>query len=347
MAKRTKDLLPRELAAFFGQLSFIVHAGISLEEGLSMMAEEADDALRARVYKSVYDSVYIGDALSLALEKSGFFPEYAIQMIRIGEESGRMDNVLGALSDYYEGRAALNDSIKTAVTYPSIIIGMMTIVILILVIKVLPIFNNIFQQLGGEMSGIAVQIMNFGAAVGNSSLYILIALLVICAAVLIMRTTKKGSELLRNFYQRLFRKTFRYISAGRFASAMAMMLSSGLDIDRAVEMSYELVDDAYMKKKIRQLQVLIESGLPFAEAIIKADIFTGLQAHMISIGFKSGAIDTVMHTIAEQYEVEVENRINSLVSIIEPTLVAILSIIIGLILLSVMLPLMGIMSTIG
>ena len=137
------------------------------------------------------------------------------------------------------------------------------------------------------------------------------------------------------------------IAVSRFASGMALTLKSGLDTDQSLDMIESLVGHPGLQAKIRQCRELTSEGMNFPDALAKSKIFTGIYAKMISIGFKSGVMDEVMAKAADQFDDEIQTRVSRMVSMIEPTLVAVLSIIIGLILLSVMLPLMGIMSNIG
>lgn len=348
MARNKSSILSaQELSAFFGQLAFIIKAGIPLDEGLRMMADESTDNTLSGLIQAMVPEIELGKTLSDALEEAGVFPAYSVQMLRIGEEAGRTEEVLGSLSSYYEQNAAIRSSIRTAITYPAIIIAMMAVVIFVLIVKVLPIFNDIFRQLGGEMSGFAQGIMNFGQAISNSAIYILIAAVVIVVACLILRKTPAGKRFFSWLFSAMFKKTNYLIFASRFASAMSMLLASGIDTDRAIEMVGGLMTNKKDKARITQVQQLMNDGMAFPAAVNEAGVFTGLQAHMIAVGFKSGSVDTVLERLATQYAYSAQNKINNLVSIIEPVLVAVLSVIIGMILLSVMLPLMGIMSAIG
>jgi type IV pilus assembly protein PilC len=133
----------------------------------------------------------------------------------------------------------------------------------------------------------------------------------------------------------------------RFASGMAMTLNSGLDIDQSLEMVSKIVEHPVLVEKIKKCRQMTSEGGSFAEAIIENQIFSKMHTQLINIGFRTGSVDDVMNQIAQQYMEEVDDKIHSFIAVLEPTLVAILSIIVGLILLSVMLPLMGIMSSIG
>ena len=128
---------------------------------------------------------------------------------------------------------------------------------------------------------------------------------------------------------------------------MFLTLSSGLDIDQSLTMTSKMVDNTELQEKIKKCQAALEEGESFSHAVTRSELFSGVYARMIAVGFKTGNVDEVMRKVADQYEEEVDNRIEKLIAVLEPSLVVALSIIVGVILLSVMLPLMGIMSSIG
>ena len=137
------------------------------------------------------------------------------------------------------------------------------------------------------------------------------------------------------------------IASSRFANCMALALSSGLDTDQGLMLAEQLVDNPYMASRIKKCRDLTASGRGFAEAVLTSGIFSKIYTSMITIGFRTGSMDEVMHQISEEYEEETDKQIAKFISVLEPTLVIILSIFIGLILISFLLPLIGIMSSIG
>lgn len=343
----SKKLSSGEVAAFCEQMAYMVGAGISMQEGLMIVEGDLKNETGARIMQELLDAVEQGQTLGMALKKSERFPDYMVHMVDIGEASGRLEQVLKSLCAYYERQESISRSIKSAVTFPLIMIGMMIAVILVVIIEVLPVFQNVFQQLGGELSGFVQGLMQFGSAVSNYAVVIIVVIAAIIAVILILRATKGGKQCLSSIYERMFRKTATAIAAGRFASAMALMLSSGMDVDAALEMTQELNENPGTQKKIVRMQELMADGMGFSDAIVETEMFSGLYGKMITVGFKTGTLDSVMQRIAERYEEEADRRLGAIVSALEPTLVAILSLIVGLILISVMLPLMGVMSAIG
>lgn len=349
MADSGKLLSAAELSAFCEQIALILKAGIPVQEGIAIMVEDNRNAKGVEILQQIQEQTELGASLRESLEKADAFPKYMLDMVAIGEQSGRLDEVMDALVLYYERSEAISKNLRSAVTYPILMIVMMLVVIGILIMKVLPIFAQVFEQLGSQLSPFSQGILHLGGLMNQYAVVILVVLGVIVLVLAGLRFTKGGAAL----YAKLFRsfpgtrKLAAKISAGRFASAMSMMLSSGLDVDQSLEMASALVDDSNIQSKIAVCQEHIAQGESFSDALTQTNIFSGVYSRMVSVGFKTGSVDGVMRKIADRCEAEVDDQIGSMISVLEPTLVAVLSLIVGMILLSVMLPLMGIMTSIG
>jgi len=192
-------------------------------------------------------------------------------------------------------------------------------------------------------------VMNFGRVLSNYSFVIVVVTAVLIVLFLVMRATTGGRNLIDRFKESFIvtRGLYSKIAMGRFASAMALMLASGMDTDKSLEMTLKLVKTSSVREKIRLCQDKIGEGLRFSDALSDVGMFSGVYARMVAVAFKTGSMDTVMEKLAVRYEEETNTNIGNLISVVEPTLVAVLSIVVGVILLSVMLPLMGIMAAIG
>jgi type IV pilus assembly protein PilC len=136
------------------------------------------------------------------------------------------------------------------------------------------------------------------------------------------------------------------MASGKFASAMTLMLASGVDVDKGVELTLPLMEDKDMHERVAKLKEMVEAGGSFSESVQETGVFTGMEARLLTLGFRSGNLDEVMQKISDDYERQTDERLDSMISVIEPTMVAVLCVIVGLILLSAMLPLLAVMSTI-
>ena len=217
----------------------------------------------------------------------------------------------------------------------------MVSVIIVMVAKVLPIFSQIYAELGSELTGAAKALMNISTAINQ---YIVIF------AILFVVTLVTGIIVLRTDLGKiLFQKQGLAVSiaASRFANCMFLALSSGLDTDTGLNLAHTLVNNPYMQHKIDVCKEAISHGDTFASALLKSDIFSKMYTSWIAIGSKTGSMDDVMQHISEAYQKETEERLSHYIAVLEPTLVIILCAFIGLILVSFLLPLLGIMSSIG
>ncbi len=336
-----------ELSSFCGQTALILKSGISVTEGLTIMLEDAASPDEKEVLEGLLEGVQETGQLYQAMEKLEIYPSYMLHMVQIGEETGTLDEVMEALQNHYEREESIGRSIRNSVTYPLIMTGMMAVVIVVLLVKVMPIFNQVFIQLGTEMTGFSRVLMDMGTIINRYAI-VFIAILVIIAGLAVYCTrTASGRSLLQKlgYKLRFTRVIYEELAACRFASGMALTLSSGLNPERSMELVHSLNDDALFQKKLDLCQNEINDGKDLSQALFTSGMFTGIYARMASIGSKTGAMDQVMEQIAELYQDDIDTRMNNILAILEPTLVILLSLIVGVILLSVMLPLMGIMSS--
>ncbi len=347
--KKEKLLNNAEIASFCGQTAMLFRAGIAPEEGMNILLKDTKAAGGKEVIGKILEVCRQGESFHDAVASTGLFPDYVLNMIALGEESGNLDNCMQSLADYYEKEEMIADNIKSAVTYPFIMIIMMLVVIFVLISRVLPIFNQVFQELGSEMTGFAGTLLSIGNSINRYSLVLILLLVLIAAGYLFATKTsvgkRKTAKLLASFP--LTRGFYEKLACQRFASGMAMALGSGMDTFASLDMVSLLVDHEKMRAKIEQCRKSIQEGETLSDALTHASIFSNLYSRMVAVGFRSGNIDTVMGKIADNYEKETDQKIQSILSILEPTLVILLSLIVGMILLSVILPLMGIMASIG
>jgi type IV pilus assembly protein PilC len=339
-------LSAEELSAFSAQMALTVKTGIPLSEAVMILRDDAETETAKKLFGVILEGLEAGEPLADSLRRAGAFPAYMAQMIEIGETSGRLDQVLDSLSKYYAREDNIGKSVRSAVTYPAIMLAILVAIILILIIKVLPIFNEVFTSFGGELSPFAGSAMALGNAISAYSVGIIIAVAAVAAALIIMRATRSGRALQKRAAQKIFKKLSLDMATGKFASGIALMLASGIDIGRAVELTLPLVDNPVMRERVAKLAELIEQGGAFSESAVGTRVFTGMEARLLQLGFKSGNIDAVMDKIAQDYEDRTDDRLDSLISVIEPTMVAALCVIVGLILLSAMLPLLAVMTSI-
>lgn len=345
-----KTLSNSYMTSFCMELSMLLNAGISPLDTILMLIDDERDKDGKAVLNSLLPPLEEGLPLSTALKESKYFPNYMVFMLEAGETTGRQTEALRALAAHYERQERISVAVKNAVLYPSVLLVLMVAVVLILIIRVLPIFNDVFGRMGSQMSPLAQSLLGFGGALSNASAVIA----VVFGAVFVVGFVSWLVPPVRLFLTRAFKNAFGgkglmgELAASRFASVMALGIASGLETDKAVEMASVLSGGAKaIDKKHKKCIEMLLSGEPLADAMFDAGIFNTRNTRMLALGAKSGMTDLAMAEIAERSGREVQDGIDRLIGKIEPTLVIITSVIIGVILFSVMLPLMGIMTSIG
>ena len=329
MSRKSKILSNAELSAFCQQISLIIAAGLPTYYGVSILCDEAPDKQTHDLLEQIYKPMELGATLHSALKDTGYFPKYMINMIQLGEETGRLEEVLNSLSKYYDREDEIASGIKSAVAYPLVLSAVMIAVIVVMIAKVLPVFSQIYAELGSELTGTAAVLMKLSEYI-NRYLLIIIAVMLFAALVLfIFFKTRFGKKFLMKTALSMS------IASSRFANCMFLALSSGLDTDRGLDLAQALVNNPVLDSKINDCRKNI------------SNIFSKMYSSWIAIGSKTGSMDEVMQHICTSCEDDTDARLSRFISVIEPAMVILLCIFIGFILVSFLLPLLGIISSIG
>ena len=328
----------------------LLDAGMTISESLQVMIDDEPDKEGKAVLTNLLTHLEDGQSFSQALKSSSNFPAYMVHMVEIGEMTGRAVETLDALSEYYERQVRLAATIKSSVLYPAILLILMIVVVLILIVQVLPIFNDVFSRLGAQMSPLAINLMRFGEWLGNVSVAVALILTTIfffAFLTLVIPGLRRG--LIRGLYNTFGnRGIFDKISTSRFVFAMRLAMASGLDINEAIDAASAVSGDSRsIKRKHKKCVTLLAEGKPLSEALTKSNILSPQDGKMLTIGARSGKSDEAMSEIARRSDIKTHESIDRIVGRIEPTLVVLSSAMVGIILLSVMLPLMGIMTALG
>ena len=191
-------LTARELSNFFGQLGMLIHSGISVTEGLAILQDESQTDTDREIITALLTSMEETGSLTQAMETSGRFPHSSVSYIKTGEETGCLDEILNSLTLHYEQEQEVSEQIRSAVTYPLIMLGMMGIVIVVLLVKVLPVFQQVFQQMGMEMNTLSLGLLKAGSIPSNYSGIFLILVVLLVGLILFLSLSEKGHIYLRN-----------------------------------------------------------------------------------------------------------------------------------------------------
>ena len=342
-------LAQSDTAILCRELALLYHAGVEPASGLLLLKEDCADKKLKILLEGLASRLDEGCTLSTALEESGAFPHYMCGLIRVGEETGRLEDALEALAQYYSYQVQLSRRMRAALSYPLLLMAVMLIVVVVLLTKVLPVFDGIYARMGGAMTGVAGVLFRAGQALEKAMplLCVLLALVLGIVAVFILSDSCRRAAVAAAQKRLGSRGLLRKINVSRFARAMSMGISSGLMSEEALELAAGLLRDSPMGESCLGCAELIRTGTPLSAALNRYSLLPAAQCRLLELGAKSGCTDNVMQQIARDMDEEADSALEIALGRIEPIMVLLCSLLVGMILLSVMLPLLDIMAALG
>ena len=335
------------LPVFCRELYQLVRSGIPLGEGLAMLREDETDPDARSWLDALCRFIEEGMPLAAALRETEAFPAYMTDMVALAEDTGRLEDVLLSLQRHYDRQLRMAADIRGAVAVPVTLLAVMVAVVVLLMTQVLPVFDRVFAQLGVRMGAVATGMMNAGAVLAQAGTALAALAAVIAIAALVVALAPPLRERFAAWFRRSFggRGVLGQMAVSRFASSLAMAVSSGMSMEESVDLSARLCGGAKeIDEKTGLCRREIEGGGSPAAALAKSGLFSGRDCRLLQLAERTGSLPDTLEDLAARQEEESLRRIDRLVGAIEPAIVVITSALAGVILLSVMLPLMGLLS---
>ncbi len=339
-----------DLAVFARQMATLVDAGIPIVGGLEAVSEQLEHKLLKQVVNKIRESVVGGMNLTAAIAKQRFvFPPFFVSMIKAGEASGHLAEVLSRLATYLEKTAAIQRKVKSAAVYPIVVVSMSLIITAFLVIKIIPAFKEIFEQLGTALP-LPTQIL---LAVSDFSrkYFIIMVGFIMCSVFLFKQAIKRPKVQL--VYDRMMLKLpivgviVRKVAIARFARTLSTLVKSGVQILAALEIVSETSGNKVISNAVMQVRASIREGENIAGPLMVSGVFPPMVVRMIAVGEQTGRLDDMLNKIAEFYEDQVDAAISGLTSAIEPLIIVVLGVVIGSIVLSIFMPIFKMTQAVG
>ena len=347
MSKRKLDYLG--VSAFCESMAMMVQAGIQSDEAVSLLQSDgqATGGVLEEGLAVMKEQLDQGTGLAAAMKASGIFPDYALQMIEAGENSGRLEDILFRLSKYYAEQKTISEKLRSAVTYPAAMLVLIIAVLAVMLIMVLPSFTDVYNKLTGSLAASSYSYVRWAYVFCWIALVIMVLL---AAALLIGRALWSGGG--RERVEALLRRNslcaaiLESMGKFRFTSALATFLASGEMQDEAVLSSIPMTDCRPVEEKLRKCVARMEEGHSIAQAAYDEGLFEPVYGRMLLAGERSGNLERVLQRLTELLEENCTNLVDRLVGIVDPLLSGVLMVTVGLSLLSVMLPLIGMMNAV-
>lgn len=344
---KQKMLTNEQVWSFCTALEQLIHAGIGLGDALVLMTEEEPDDTCREMLTGMAQQADEGASLSTVVRQTGRFPGYVSTLMEVGERAGKLEQALHALSRHYESRDRMDRRLASALLYPSMLILVLLAVAVVLLVWVLPVFQDVYDQLGSGMTGIAGSLLTVGGWL-RQGMPVLCALVAIFAAFLLIPFLRMWIVGKWNRF-RGDRGVHRAVLSARFMQALTMGLESGMTDVEAAQLASKLSQGevaAFEKRCIHCVEA-IRSGGNLPKALRTAGFLSPSDRRLLDAGIRSGRGETVLQQIAQRQLERSEEALERQTGKVEPVLVAIACGLIGGVILSVMLPLVNIMTAIG
>lgn len=342
-AKYGAKIKTDDIVVFSRQLATMVEAGVPLVQSLGILAEQAENGALQKAIISLRDDVESGKSLSEALERhKKIFSNLFISMVKAGESSGRLEEILDRLATYIEKTNALQKKIKSALVYPAVVSSMALLITFGMMTWVIPQFAGIFVSLNAPLPTptklliAASDILrhNFILIVGGTIGFVLLFFRYI--------KTKSGRYWFDGVKLKspVFGPLFMKVATSKFSRTLSTLVKSGVPILAALEIVGKTADNVRIERVISEVRTSIKEGESISAPLAKKKTFPPMVVRMIAVGEETGELDKMLSKISDFYDVQVDNAVNGLTSMIEPLVIAFLGIVIGTIVIAMFLPIL-------
>jgi type IV pilus assembly protein PilC len=345
-----KKVKLKDLAVFSRQFATMVNSGLSLLRSLNILSEQTESKDLARVIGEVRNDVERGSSLSEALSKHPkAYDNLYVAMVRAGEAGGVLDQVLLRLAETIEAKVALRQKVRSAMTYPIVVFVMVILILTAMLLFVVPMFENLYSELGGILPLPTRILLAVSGAVSSWFGLVIFAVLVgLAFGFRRYAATERGRYQLDALMLKapIFGPLFHKIALARFARTLAVLMRTGVPILQALEIVSETVGNGVMAKAILDVQRSVKEGESIAKPLESHAVFPPMVVQMMAVGEETGALDTMLNKIAEFYEQEIEATVESLTSLIEPVMIAVMGATVGSMVVALYLPMFNIINLI-
>ena len=337
----TRKVQVLQLAVATRQLATMLAAGMTIDEALATVADQQEPPALGKALARVRDDVLQGVTLSQALRGDArIFPEIYVNMVQVGEASGTLDKVLQQLAEFLEDQARIGARLKAALSYPILMLLVGGGVLAFLMVFVVPKVTRMLEDLDQALPLPTLWLMGFSAFL--AAYWWLLAIFALIAFWLVRQQLK--TERGRLWFDRLkfrlplFGPLLLQSATARFSRTMGTLLRSGVPLLTALEIVTGLLDNRQLKKLLADVSSAVREGAGLAGPLRQAKIFPAMLPQMIAVGEKSGELEEMLLKVAENYEYQVETRLNGLMSLLEPLMILVMGAVVGFIVLAILLP---------
>ncbi|MBW1734573.1 MAG: type II secretion system F family protein [Deltaproteobacteria bacterium] len=340
----------KDIVIFTRQFSTMIDAGLPLVQGLTILADQTENKTFKRILREVVKDVEGGSSLAEALKKHPqVFDSLFVNLVAAGEVGGILDIILQRLAGYIEKLEKLKSRIKGAMTYPMVVVSIAILVIAVIMIFVIPVFQEMFASFGKALPVPTQIVVAMSEFTKNNILYIVGAFALIVFLFKKYRGTRSGRKVTDTLALKLpiVGPLLKKVAVARFSRTLGTMITSGVPIITALEIVAKTSGNVVLEEVILEVRSSIAEGQPIAEPLSENDIFPNMVVQMIAVGEATGALDTMLQKIADFYDDEVDTAVEAMTSMLEPLLMVFLGGSIGGLVIAMYLPIFGMAAAMG
>lgn len=332
---------PKDVVVFFRQLSVLVSATIPIVQSLRVLLKQTTDHQLQRIVSEIADDVEGGARLSQACERHPkVFSEFYVNMIRSGETSGHLDDVLNYLADQREKDYDLMSKVKGAMIYPAFIISALILVGILVMAFVIPKLTSVLADAGGELPATTKALIATSNFFANFWWAILLVLLCVPMILKAVMRTAGGKRTIDTLLIKLpiFGPLFQKIYLIRLTRSLSTLVRGGVPLPKALALTADIVGNSVYKSLVQETVKEVEDGNPIASVFLRSNDIPPMLSNMLSVGEQTGRIDVILEKITAFYARELENAVGNLVSLIEPLIIMVMGVAVGLMVAAVIMP---------
>ena len=337
----SKELNDKKKEYLYLELSSLLLAGINLKSSFELITTGLSNEKDKELYRNIQDAVLKGVTFSQALQQTGRFSLYEVFSLQIGEETGKLVEVLQDLAKFYQNKIKQRRKIVSALTYPCVVMSTSLAAVFFMLKFVVPMFGDVFKRFGGHLPWITEKIIGVSTAIENNFWRFII--LVILVTVFILRT-RKTEQFRRLASQVLLRlpvigNMIQKIYLARFCNSMRLLINAKLPLLRAIALIRQMISFYPIESSLQKVENDIMNGQSLHQSLQQFGIYPAKMIQLVKIGEETNQLDYFFGKISDQYIEEVEHQTATLSSIMEPLIVIFLGLIVGVIMISMYLPL--------
>jgi type IV pilus assembly protein PilC len=359
--KKPKDLLEylpflkgrvkeKNVVVFCRIFSTMINAGLPLIQCLDLLAQQEENKIFAKIIRAIKDDIEGGTSLTDALKKyPKVFDELFVNLIAAGEAGGMLDIILGRLSNYLEKAMKLKKRVKSAMTYPAAVLIISVGVVALLLIKVIPVFQKMFEGMGGELPGPTMMLITASEFAQTYWWAILAVIIGIGFALNRFYRTEKGRWMIDSLSLRapVFGPLLKKVAVAKFSRTLSTMMSSGVPILEGLNIVSKTSGNKVVEDALLKTRQSISEGRTISEPLAETGIFPPMVVQMIAVGEATGALDTMLTKIADFYDDEVDAAVDAMTALLEPVMMVFLGGIVGGMIVAMYLPIFKLASVVG